>query len=87
MSALQTITVVFMVVLMVVVVVVVVCFYADDDNNQNDDDDDDDDDTQALFRRDEIDSRHYPVFHQMDGVRTWEKSSVPGDDQRVMCDV
>ncbi len=67
----------------VVAVVVVVCFYADDDNNENDDGDD----TQALFRRDEIDSRHYPVFHQMDGVRTWEKSSVPGDDQRVMCDV
>lgn len=32
-----------------------------------------------VYRRDEIDSRHYPVFHQMDGVRTWDKTSVPGD--------
>lgn len=25
-----------------------------------------------VFRRDEVDARHYPVFHQMEGARLWE---------------
>lgn len=29
------------------------------------------------FRRDEIDSTHYPVFHQMEGVRIFEPESLP----------
>ena len=26
-----------------------------------------------VYRRDEIDATHYPVFHQVDGVRVWER--------------
>jgi phenylalanyl-tRNA synthetase alpha chain len=29
------------------------------------------------FRRDEIDSTHYPVFHQMEGVRVFDASELP----------
>jgi phenylalanyl-tRNA synthetase alpha chain len=32
------------------------------------------------YRRDEIDSTHYPVFHQMEGVRLWNKSQVSQED-------
>jgi len=28
------------------------------------------------YRRDEIDATHYPVFHQMEGVRVWDADSV-----------
>lgn len=31
------------------------------------------------FRRDEIDSSHYPVFHQMEGVRVWKNTDLPSD--------
>lgn len=30
-----------------------------------------------VFRRDEIDATHYPVFHQMEGVRVFEPSVIP----------
>ncbi|CAM9639702.1 unnamed protein product [Phaeothamnion confervicola] len=30
-----------------------------------------------VYRRDEIDSSHYPVFHQMEGVRVFSDSEVP----------
>ena len=29
-----------------------------------------------VFRRDEIDSKHYPCFHQMEGVRTWKLQDI-----------
>ena len=25
-----------------------------------------------VYRRDEIDSTHYPAFHQMEGVKLWD---------------
>lgn len=28
------------------------------------------------YRRDEIDAHHYPVFHQMEGVRVWDRSEL-----------
>jgi phenylalanyl-tRNA synthetase alpha chain len=37
------------------------------------------------YRRDEIDRSHYPVFHQMEGVRVWEKGTV--DSEFVMNDL
>ncbi|KAK0613757.1 phenylalanyl-tRNA synthetase mitochondrial precursor [Immersiella caudata] len=33
-----------------------------------------------VYRRDEIDRSHYPVFHQMEGARTWDRSKVPNGD-------
>lgn len=30
-----------------------------------------------VFRRDEIDATHYPVFHQIDGVRVWRQEALP----------
>jgi phenylalanyl-tRNA synthetase alpha chain len=30
-----------------------------------------------VYRRDEIDATHYPVFHQIDGVRVWTRASLP----------
>lgn len=32
--------------------------------------------TGDCYRRDEIDSTHYPVFHQMEGLRAWKKTDV-----------
>jgi phenylalanyl-tRNA synthetase alpha chain len=29
-----------------------------------------------VYRRDEIDSSHYPAFHQMEGARVWEQSDL-----------
>ena len=29
-----------------------------------------------VYRRDEIDAKHYPVFHQCDGVRLFDKNTV-----------
>jgi len=37
------------------------------------------------YRRDEIDRSHYPVFHQMEGVRIWEKGEV--DSKEVFADL
>ncbi|KAF2796825.1 phenylalanyl-tRNA synthetase mitochondrial precursor [Melanomma pulvis-pyrius CBS 109.77] len=31
-----------------------------------------------VYRRDAIDRSHYPVFHQMEGARTWDRSSLEG---------
>eukprot|EP00475_Leptophrys_vorax_P042626 TRINITY_DN8036_c1_g1_i3.p1 TRINITY_DN8036_c1_g1~~TRINITY_DN8036_c1_g1_i3.p1 ORF type:complete len:421 (-),score=90.55 TRINITY_DN8036_c1_g1_i3:393-1655(-) len=31
------------------------------------------------YRRDEIDRTHYPVFHQVEGVRVWKKGTVDSD--------
>lgn len=31
-----------------------------------------------VYRRDEIDSSHYPVFHQMEGMRHWTQDQLPG---------
>lgn len=31
-----------------------------------------------VYRRDAIDRSHYPVFHQMEGARMWDRSKVPG---------
>ncbi|KJZ75615.1 hypothetical protein HIM_05078 [Hirsutella minnesotensis 3608] len=33
-----------------------------------------------VYRRDEIDRSHYPVFHQMEGARSWDRTKVPGGD-------
>lgn len=33
-----------------------------------------------VYRRDEIDRSHYPVFHQMEGARCWDRARVPGGD-------
>lgn len=32
-----------------------------------------------VYRRDEIDRTHYPVFHQMEGVRVWRRDELPVD--------
>jgi len=32
-----------------------------------------------VYRRDAIDRSHYPVFHQMEGARTWDRLSLPTD--------
>ncbi|MCJ1309045.1 hypothetical protein MMC25_002700 [Agyrium rufum] len=31
-----------------------------------------------VYRRDAIDRSHYPVFHQMEGARLWDRTKVPG---------
>lgn len=33
-----------------------------------------------VYRRDEVDRHHYPVFHQMEGARWWDRDRVPGGD-------
>ncbi|KAL9640226.1 MAG: hypothetical protein Q9164_000413 [Protoblastenia rupestris] len=33
-----------------------------------------------VYRRDAIDRSHYPVFHQIEGARIWDRRKVPGDD-------
>jgi phenylalanyl-tRNA synthetase alpha chain len=33
-----------------------------------------------VYRRDEVDRSHYPVFHQMEGARVWDRQTVPGGD-------
>jgi phenylalanyl-tRNA synthetase alpha chain len=33
-----------------------------------------------VYRRDAIDRSHYPVFHQMEGARSWNRTNVPGGD-------
>lgn len=33
-----------------------------------------------VYRRDEIDSSHYPVFHQMEGVRIWNGTDVSEEE-------
>ncbi|KOS22621.1 Phenylalanine--tRNA ligase [Escovopsis weberi] len=33
-----------------------------------------------VYRRDAIDRSHYPIFHQMEGARSWDRSRVPGGD-------
>ncbi len=33
-----------------------------------------------VYRRDAIDRSHFPVFHQMEGVRMWDRRKVPGRD-------
>lgn len=33
-----------------------------------------------VYRRDEIDQSHYPVFHQTEGARSWDRASVPNGD-------
>ncbi|RDA91131.1 hypothetical protein CP533_0462 [Ophiocordyceps camponoti-saundersi (nom. inval.)] len=33
--------------------------------------------TADVYRRDEIDRSHYPVFHQMEGARSWNRTKVP----------
>lgn len=30
-----------------------------------------------VFRRDEVDATHYPIFHQVDGVRVWDDATLP----------
>ena len=36
--------------------------------------------TGDVYRRDEIDSSHYPVFHQMEGVKIFEPSELPNPE-------
>ncbi|KAF4624135.1 hypothetical protein G7Y89_g14038 [Cudoniella acicularis] len=31
-----------------------------------------------VYRRDAIDRTHYPIFHQMEGARMWDRKKVPG---------
>ena len=33
-----------------------------------------------VYRRDAIDRSHYPVFHQMEGARMWDRRTVPNGD-------
>lgn len=33
-----------------------------------------------VYRRDEVDRSHYPVFHQMEGARVWDRTKAPGGD-------
>ncbi|KAG0646084.1 Phenylalanyl-tRNA synthetase [Hyphodiscus hymeniophilus] len=33
-----------------------------------------------VYRRDAIDRSHYPVFHQMEGARMWDRRKVPNGD-------
>lgn len=33
-----------------------------------------------VYRRDAIDKSHYPVFHQMEGARSWDRTKVPNGD-------
>lgn len=33
-----------------------------------------------VYRRDAIDKSHYPIFHQMEGARTWDRAKVPNGD-------
>lgn len=33
-----------------------------------------------VYRRDAIDRSHYPIFHQMEGARTWDRTKVPNGD-------
>ncbi|KAL9612244.1 MAG: hypothetical protein Q9167_003157 [Letrouitia subvulpina] len=33
-----------------------------------------------VYRRDAIDRSHYPVFHQMEGARMWDRKKTPGQD-------
>ncbi|KAK3946417.1 hypothetical protein QBC46DRAFT_5540 [Diplogelasinospora grovesii] len=33
-----------------------------------------------VYRRDEVDRSHYPIFHQMEGARVWDRTKVPGGD-------
>ncbi|KYK61184.1 hypothetical protein DCS_02325 [Drechmeria coniospora] len=33
-----------------------------------------------VYRRDEIDRSHYPIFHQMEGARSWDREKVPAGD-------
>ncbi|GAW13241.1 hypothetical protein ANO14919_026210 [Xylariales sp. No.14919] len=33
-----------------------------------------------VYRRDEIDRSHHPVFHQMEGARSWDRTKVPNGD-------
>lgn len=33
-----------------------------------------------VYRRDEIDRSHYPIFYQMEGARSWDRSKVPNGD-------
>ncbi|TPX13148.1 uncharacterized protein E0L32_006348 [Thyridium curvatum] len=33
-----------------------------------------------VYRRDEVDRTHYPVFHQMEGARVWDRTKVPNGD-------
>ncbi|KAK3683669.1 phenylalanyl-tRNA synthetase mitochondrial precursor [Podospora appendiculata] len=33
-----------------------------------------------VYRRDEVDRSHYPVFHQMEGARVWDRKAVPNGD-------
>lgn len=33
-----------------------------------------------VYRRDEVDRSHYPVFHQMEGARIWDRAQVPNGD-------
>ena len=38
-----------------------------------------------VYRRDAIDRSHYPIFHQIEGSRTWDRTKVPdGDVIRVV---
>lgn len=39
-----------------------------------------------VYRRDEIDSTHYPVFHQVDGVRLRTREQLfPGSEEQLFC--
>lgn len=33
-----------------------------------------------VYRRDEIDRSHYPIFHQMEGARSWDRSKATNGD-------
>ncbi|KAK5997879.1 Phenylalanyl-tRNA synthetase [Cladobotryum mycophilum] len=33
-----------------------------------------------VYRRDSIDRSHYPIFHQMEGARSWDRDKVPNGD-------
>lgn len=43
-----------------------------------------------VYRRDAVDRSHYPIFHQMEGARTWDRNAFPSDGalaQHILKDV
>lgn len=39
--------------------------------------------TGDVYRRDEIDASHYPVFHQMEGVRIFQDNELPAGEPQM----
>ena len=42
-----------------------------------------------MYRRDAVDKTHYPIFHQMEGARTWDRTEMSSEDstRRILDDI